>query len=91
MLRASNAPELEAEVNRFLEELDEEHEAQLEDISQSEGPYGITITIWYTLLEELEALDEATADEEFVRVIESSQPGSRSGPRSEDDREEDRP
>lgn len=74
VLRAASAPELEAEVNRFLEELDESHEAQLEDISQSEGPHGITITIWYTLLEELEELDEASVtDEEFVRIAEAGE------------------
>ena len=71
VLRAGSAPALEAEVNRFLEELDASHEAQLEDISQSEGPDGITITIWYTLLEELEEPDEATLESEaFVRITE---------------------
>lgn len=74
MLRAKGAPELEAEVNRFLEELDEAHEAQLEDISQSEGPQGITITIWYTLLEELETQDEvAVTEEEFVTITEAGE------------------
>lgn len=74
VLRAGSAPALEAEVNRFLEELDESHEAQLEDISQSEGPDGITITIWYTLLEELEEPDEATLEgEAFVRIAEAEE------------------
>ena len=62
-MRAQGGPELEAEVNRFLEELEEEHEAQLEDITQSEGPHGITITVWYTLLDEREGI---LLDEEAI-------------------------
>ena len=40
---------LEEEINRFLaEELAEDSEVQLEEITQSEGPSGVTITLWYS-------------------------------------------
>jgi hypothetical protein len=42
---------LEEEINRFLaEDLADEGEVQLEEITQSEGAGGVTITLWYSLL-----------------------------------------
>lgn len=52
VLRASTPQELELSINEFLADLDEEGEAEIADITQSEGPAGITVSIWYTLLEE---------------------------------------
>ena len=52
---------LEADINRFLAEV--QGELQLEEITQSEGPGGVTVTLWYSLTdsdaelaEELEGL-----------------------------------
>ena len=43
---------LEAEINRFLaEELADQGEVQLEEITQSEGPGGVTITLWYSMVD----------------------------------------
>ena len=48
------------EINRFLsEELADDSEVQLEEITQSEGPSGVTITLWYSML----ALDAELVDE----------------------------
>jgi hypothetical protein len=53
VVRAIDASELEEAVNQFLEEeVDADGEAQVEAITQSEGPGGITVTIWYSLVEE---------------------------------------
>jgi hypothetical protein len=42
---------LEEEINRFLaDELSDEGEVALEEITQSEGPGGVTITLWYSLV-----------------------------------------
>ncbi len=51
---------LEEEINRFLsEELADDSEVQLEEITQSEGPGGVTITLWYSMLElDAELIDE---------------------------------
>jgi hypothetical protein len=53
VFRGSDAAALEADINRFLaDELnDDEGELQLEEITQSEGPGGVTVTLWYSLLE----------------------------------------
>ncbi len=60
VFRAPDAGELESEINRFLaEELGDEGEVQLEEITQSEGPSGVTITLWYSVLDaESELVDE---------------------------------
>jgi hypothetical protein len=60
VFRAPDAGELESEINRFLaEELGDEGEVQLEEITQSEGPSGVTITLWYSVLGgESELVDE---------------------------------
>ena len=53
VVREPDASSLEAALNRFLaEEVDAEGEAHIEMISQSEGPEGITVLIWYSLVEE---------------------------------------
>jgi len=60
VFRGPDAPALEQEINRFLsEELGDEGEVQLEEITQSEGPGGVTITLWYSEL----ALDAELIDE----------------------------
>ena len=60
VFRAPDAGELESEINRFLaDELGDEAEVQLEEITQSEGPSGVTITLWYSLVDtESELVDE---------------------------------
>lgn len=60
VFRAVDPAELETAINRFLaEELTEEGEVQLEEITQSEGPAGVTITLWYSLIDrESELVDE---------------------------------
>ncbi len=51
VFRGPDAAELEGAINEFLaEELSDEGEVQLEEITQSEGPNGVTITLWYSLL-----------------------------------------
>ena len=60
VFRAPDAGELESEINRFLsEELADDSEVQLEEITQSEGAGGVTITLWYSML----ALDAELVDE----------------------------
>jgi hypothetical protein len=62
VFRASDAGELEAAVNRFFgEELSRLGAVQFEEITQSEGPAGVTVMLWYSLLEDVEELvdDEA--------------------------------
>ena len=66
VFRAPDAGELESEINRFLaEELGDEGEVQLEEITQSEGPSGVTITLWYSVLD---------ADGELVDEYEDAHP-----------------
>jgi hypothetical protein len=66
VFRASGAAELEAAVNRFLgEELDQSGPVQFEEITQSEGPAGVTLVLWYSLAHGLEeVLDDEAGDEE---------------------------
>jgi hypothetical protein len=64
VFRGPDAAALEAEINRFLaEELADEGEVQLEEITQSEGPSGVTITLWYSMV-----------DGELVDEFESAHP-----------------
>ena len=60
VFRAPEAAELESEINRFLaEDLGDEGEVQLEEITQSEGPGGVTVTLWYSVIDaESELVDE---------------------------------
>ena len=52
VFRGSEAGQLEADINRFLsEEVVHEGQLQLEEITQSEGAGGVTITLWYSLTE----------------------------------------
>jgi hypothetical protein len=52
VFRGSEAGLLEADINRFLsDEVVHEGQLQLEEITQSEGPGGVTITLWYSLVE----------------------------------------
>ncbi|HEX8951058.1 MAG TPA: hypothetical protein VF997_19745 [Polyangia bacterium] len=60
VFRGADAAALEGEINRFLsEDLAEDSEVQLEEITQSEGAGGVTITLWYSML----ALDAELVDE----------------------------
>ena len=60
VFRGPDAAALEGEINHFLaEELADDSEVQLEEITQSEGPSGVTITLWYSML----ALDAELVDE----------------------------
>jgi hypothetical protein len=47
IFRAAEAGTLEAEINRFLDE--QTGEVQFEEITQSEGPGGVTVVVWYSL------------------------------------------
>ncbi|MDB4971269.1 MAG: hypothetical protein JWN44_6958 [Myxococcales bacterium] len=60
VFRGSEAGQLEDSINRFLaEELSDDEEVQLEEITQSEGAGGVTITLWYSVGgEEAELVDE---------------------------------
>ena len=60
VFRAAEAGELEDAINRFLaEELTDDEEVQLEEITQSEGPGGVTVTLWYSVVgNEAELVDE---------------------------------
>jgi hypothetical protein len=60
VFRGPDAAALEVEINRFLaQELADDSEVQLEEITQSEGPAGVTVTLWYSKL----ALDAELVDE----------------------------
>jgi hypothetical protein len=55
VFRAVDATELEERVNRFLEEeLPTAGPVQLEEISPSEGPGGVTLIVWYSRADESE-------------------------------------
>jgi hypothetical protein len=59
VFRGGEAGQLETSINHFLaEELADEGEAQLEEITQSEGPGGVTVTIWYSLVDTEGLVDE---------------------------------
>jgi hypothetical protein len=62
VFRASEAGELEEAINRFFgEELGELEALQFEEITQSEGPGGVTVVVWYTLLDEADEILDADA------------------------------
>jgi hypothetical protein len=67
VFRGAEAGELEDAINRFLAEQldDEEGELQLEEITQSEGPGGVTVTLWYSRL---------SADSELVDEFDGEHP-----------------
>lgn len=60
VFRGADAAELEGSINRFLaEELTDDEEFQLEEITQSESASGVTITLWYSKIgAESELVDE---------------------------------
>lgn len=61
VFRAADATALELQINRFLaEELVAYGPVQFEEISQSEGPEGVTVVLWYS---SDEALEEVLDDE----------------------------
>ena len=52
VFRGPDSTTLEERINRFLaEELADDTEVQLEEITQSEGPGGVTITLWYSMVD----------------------------------------
>jgi hypothetical protein len=51
VFRADQAAELEQAINRFLGEELPEGEVQLEEITQSGGPEGVTVVVWYSIAE----------------------------------------
>jgi len=64
VLRAKEAGELEETVNRFLsDELSQGAPVQFEEITQSEGPGGITVLVWYSVIDADSLLDDEGADE----------------------------
>lgn len=67
VFRADSAGDLEEAINRFLEEeMVRLAPVQFEEISQSEGPGGVTVVLWYSRVVESEAmLDDETEDAEF--------------------------
>jgi len=61
VFRASKAEDLEASINHFFsEELTGLGAVQFEEITQSEGAAGVTVVVWYTLIDEA---DEILGDE----------------------------
>jgi hypothetical protein len=59
VFRAGKAGDLEDAINRFLAEEASAGEVQFEEITQSEGPEGITVVLWYSLADsELDELEE---------------------------------
>jgi hypothetical protein len=59
VFRAAQASELEQEINRFLGEELPEGGVQLEEITQSGGPEGVTVVVWYSIAEvTLDELEE---------------------------------
>src|SRR5438477_334580 len=51
VFRAEKAAELEQAINRFLGEELPDGEVQLEEITQSGGPEGVTVVVWYSIAE----------------------------------------
>jgi hypothetical protein len=51
VFRAAQAPDLEQAINRFLGEELPEGQVQLEEITQSGGPEGVTVLLWYSVSE----------------------------------------
>jgi hypothetical protein len=51
VFRAAQASELEQSINRFLGEELPDGEVQLEEITQSGGPEGVTVVVWYSIAE----------------------------------------
>jgi hypothetical protein len=59
VFRAAEAGQLEGEINRFLgEELPALGNVQFEEITQSEGPAGVTVAVWYSLVDVDAAFDD---------------------------------
>jgi hypothetical protein len=58
VFRAARAADLEEAINCFLEEVTA-GEVQFEEITQSEGPDGVTVVLWYSVTDsELDDLEE---------------------------------
>jgi hypothetical protein len=58
VFRAEKADDLEQQINRFLGE-EPSGEIQLEEITQSESPSGVTVVLWYSIADsELDELEE---------------------------------
>ena len=72
VFRGANGRTLEREINAFLEDevATEDSVFQVEEITQSEGSGGVTIVVWFSMLNEAEERDEldgkAAAAREFA-------------------------
>jgi hypothetical protein len=63
VFRARDAADLERAINRFLEEeLGPLGPTQFEEITQSEGAQGITVAVWYSLVDVVERSLEEEVD-----------------------------
>jgi hypothetical protein len=71
IFRASSTGELEQAINRFLaEELPPIGSVQFEEITQSEGPSGVTVVLWYSLTpERADIVDEGDSEYEELDEI----------------------
>jgi len=69
VFRGSEAGLLEADINHFLsEEVVLEGQLQLEEITQSEGPGGVTVTLWYSLTDLEPDLGDEIVDPRALEV-----------------------
>ena len=68
VFRAEEASKLETAVNHFLDE-ELEGAVQFEEITQSEGPSGVTLVLWYSTIDELErVIDDSDELEAFDEI-----------------------
>ncbi len=69
VFRADDADELEHAINVFLsEELRPLGPVQFEEITQSESPNGVTVVVWYSVLDHAEEMTEDTDYEELEEI-----------------------
>ncbi len=75
IFRASTPVDLEQAINRFLaDELPPLGSVQLDEITQSEGPAGVTVVLWYSLVTEAaDILDENDNDYEEVDEVDGKE------------------
>ena len=71
VFRGRDAGELEEAINRFLgDELPSLGDAQFEEITQSEGDAGVTVVVWYSLVDvETDELEEGPDEIEGPREL----------------------
>jgi hypothetical protein len=71
VFRATDALELEEAINRFLgEELPSLGDVQFEEITQSEGGGGVTVVVWYSLVDtETDEIEEGPEELDAGREL----------------------